>query len=484
MRKKWWIVASVVIVIAGIAFVGNQLNSRRQELAIEAQTSVETAVVRQDTLVVTVEGTGNLTPNAEVSLAFLSGGQVAEILVEEGQVVDAGQSLVRLETDELEFQAARAEAMLASATAQLAQLLAPPRSEEVMAQEANLAATQGQVSAAAASRDQIAAGPSEAEIAAVKAQIAAAELDHRLAVINYDRTDKKDEEQKEQSRYDLWAAEIALKATQTQLDVLLDGPDPHQVRAAQANVNSAEAQSDAAQAQLDLLLAGATTEQLQATEAAVAQASVALEQARLSLGQATLIAPMDGTVTALNVALGEMIGPSQPVILLSSLAILEVNVYLDETDVGQVAVGQEATVEVDAFPEVELPGEVVDIAPVAEVQSGVVLIPITIRLALTDLPVRAGMTADVEIIIANQAEALLVPLRAIKSEDDHTYVERLTGDQTERVEVTLGMMTDTEVGITAGLSEGDVVSIVAEPTRSRDRGFGPPEMFGGDGRGH
>ena len=482
MSKRWWIVAGAIVVIAGLGLIGRQLISRQQGLADEARDSVETAVVRQDTLVVSVDGTGNMVPGAEVSLAFVSGGQVAEILVEEGQVIEAGQPVVRLETDELEFQVARSEVMLASSKAQLTQLLAPPQTEEVAAQEANLEAAQGRVVAAVASRNQVADGPTEVLIAAAKGQIAATELDHRLAVINYDRIDKKDAKRKEQAHYDLWAAEIALEAAKTQLNVLLAGPDADQVRAADANVRSAEAQGEAAKAQLDLLLAGATTEQVQAAETAVDQASIALEQARLSLEQATLIAPVGGTATLVDVALGEMIGPGQPIVVLSDLTTLEVDVYLDETDIGQVAIGQKAKLDVDAFPDIELSGEVVDIAPVAQSQSGVVLIPIAVRLAPTDLPVRVGMTTDVEILSASQQDALIVPLRAIISEGDRTFVERLHGNETERVEVTLGILTDTEVAITSGLSEGDVVSVVAEPTRSRDRGFGPPEgMFGGGG---
>ena len=482
MKKKWWTIAGAVVVIAGLGLIGWQLSLRRQGLTGEAQESVETAVVRQDTLVVTVDGTGNLVPSAEFSLAFVSGGQVAETLVEEGQVVEPGQPMVRLETDELEFQVARSEVMLASSKAQLAQLLAPPQTEEVASQEANLEAAQGRVLAAVASRDQVAAVPTEVQVAAAQGQIAAAELEHRLAVINFDRTEKSDKDRKEQAHYDLWAAEIALEAAKTQLSVLLAGPDADQMLAAQANVRSAEAQSEAAQAQLDLLLAGATTEQVQAAEAALAKARVALEQAQLSLEQATLTAPVGGTVTLLGVALGEMIVPGQPVIVLSELTSLEMDVYLDETDIGQVVIGQTAKLDVDAFPESDLSGEVVDIAPVAQAQSGVVLIPITIRLAPTDLPVRVGMTADVEIISASQQDALIVPLRAINSESGSAYVNRVNGDKTEQVEVTLGIVTDTEVEITSGLSEGDVVSVAAQPTRSRDQGFGPPEgMFGGGG---
>jgi HlyD family secretion protein len=478
-NKKWWIVAGVVVVV-GLGLGGWQLIVSQQDAVAEAQGSTETVVVRRDTLVVTVEGTGSLAPHAEVSLAFDAGGRVAEVLVEEEQVVEVGQPLVRLETDELALQVAQAETVLASAEGQLAQLLAAPQPEEVAAQEANLAAMQGQVSAAVANRDQVTGGPSEAQIAAAQVQVASAEMDYKAAVINYDRTDKNDEDRKEQARYDLWAADVALAAARTQLDDLLAGADTDEVRAAQANVANAVAQRDAAQAQLDLLLAGPTAEQVQAAEAAVDQARVSLDRARLSLEQATLTAPMGGTITSLGVELGEMVSPGQPVVVLSGLTELEVEVNLDETDVARVAVGQSAQVSVDAFPGVEMNGEVTYIAPKADVASGVVLFPVTVRLIGQALPVRAGMTADVEITTASREDALIVPLRAVHIEDGLAYVERVVGDQIERVAVTLGLTTDTEAEITRGLSEGDVVSVVAASTQSSTMpAFGPGRVFRG-----
>jgi HlyD family secretion protein len=507
MTRKRWIIATVVVVVAGLAFAGWQFVSGQRETTDQAQASMETAVVRQDTLQVTVEGSGSLAPTAQIQLAFLSGGQVAEVLVEEGQVVEAGQPLVRLEMDELELDVARAEASLATAEGQLAQLLASPRPEEVAAQEANLAAAQGQVSAAVANRDQVTAGPGASAIASAGTQVATAEMDYRAVLRTYDSIDKKtDEDRKEQARYDLWAAEIALDAAQTQLDVLLAGADADEVRAAQADVAAAVAQRDAAQAQLDLLLAGATEEQIQAAEAAVDQARVAVDQARLQLERAILTAPMGGTVTTLDVEIGEMVDPVQPVVVLSDLTALEVDVNLDETDVVHVAVGQEALVTVDAFLGVGMAGEVTYVAPKADTFSGVVLYPVTVRLMPGDpstgsgqapstgsprlgsgqagqvLPVRAGMTADVEITTATQEGALIVPLRAVHTEDGRAYVDRLGDGGVERVEVTLGMTTDTEAEITGGLAAGDVVVVVSGATRdSGSQMPGPMGRFmGGD----
>jgi multidrug efflux pump subunit AcrA (membrane-fusion protein) len=60
---------------------------------------------------------------------------------------------------------------------------------------------------------------------------------------------------------------------------------------------------------------------------------------------------------------------------------------------------------------------------------------------------------------------LVIPLRAVKTEGEYAYVDRLVGDKAERVEVKLGMMTNTEVEITSGVAEGDVVIVVATPTQ-------------------
>ncbi len=483
MSKKWWIIVVAIGLIAGAVYAGYTAWGRRQALA--QAPAEETAVARRGRLTVTVEGVGSLTPRSEVPLAFLMGGRVADVLVAEGQMVEAGQPLIRLETGELVSQAAQAEARLASAEAQLARLQATPQQEDIAELEANLQAAQAQVSAAMARRDQVTTGPSESDVADARAQVASAEADYRNALMAYDRTAEKDEDRKEQARYDLWAAGVALEAARKQLEELQAGPDEETIRAAQADVWEALKQRDAAQAQLELLLAGPTQEEIAVARAAVDQARVALEQTRLQLKRATLTAPLDGTVVALNVSQGEIASAAQTVVVLSDLSALEVTINVDETDVPRVSVGQKARVTLDAFPDADLTGEVTSIAPVAQIASGVVFYPVTVRLQPTTLPVKAGMTANVEITVTSRENALLVPLRAIHSEGERTYVERLVeGDgwngQTSRVEqvdVTLGLMTDTQVEVTAGLAEGDVVIVV--PRAERKSGPPMPGLFGG-----
>ena len=521
MNRKWWIVAGAIVLIAALGIAGYQGVAPR---GTGSGGPEETAIVRRGTLLVTVDATGSLAPQSEVSLSFSSSGRVAEVFVEEGQQVEVGQPLARLDTDELELQVAQAEAALAAAEAQLAQLLAPPRTEEVAAQEANLAAAQAQVSAAAANRDQVIAGADEGQIAAAEAQVASATAQQKSAFDMHERTMEcrtfslpagtrlpdgttldKDVEKKicpalgapeEQARYALAVADASLAAAQAELEELQAGADADQVRAVQANVATAAAQQDAAQAQLDLLLAGSTEEEIETAQASVDDASVALEQARLRLEKATLTAPMDGTITLLDVQPGEIASANQPVVVLSDLANLEVEVNLDETDVARVAIGQEAIVTVDAFPGVEMVGTVTYVASVGQSESGVVLYPVTVRLNPSDpspgsgqapspgsgqaLPVRAGMTADVEIATASQEDAMIVPLRAVHTEGGHAYVDRLVDGQVERVEVALGLVTDAEIEITSGLSEGDEVIVAASAAQNTNGPMpGPMGMFGG-----
>jgi HlyD family secretion protein len=273
------------------------------------------------------------------------------------------------------------------------------------------------------------------------------------------------------------ATEAALQGAQYELEVAQAGYNLEVAGISQASVQSAWVQVLNSEVALE-------TEplQLEQLELSLSQAQLALDSARRAVEDTELIAPMNGTVTTMEPQVGEMASAGAPVVVLSDLATFVVEVNLDETDVAQVTVGQEALVSVDAFPEAELSGEVTYVAPVAQVESGVVLYAVTVHLSPTDIPVRAGMTTDVEIVSASRDNALIVPLRAVHTEGDQIYVYRLVGDQTEEVQVALGMVTETEVEITGGLAEGDVVSVVAAPTPdSTGVGFGPGGIFGGGG---
>jgi len=474
MNKKRWIVIAVIVVIGGLGLAGYWYIGDQRQTGAEAQELAETAVVQRGTLRVTLDATGSLVPQAEVSLAFLSSGLVTDVFVEEGQQVEAGQPLAQLDTDDLELQVTQSEISLRDAELQLETLLEPPDQADV--EQAQDAVDQAAASLQLARISQRAVQDS----VLVNESLEDAQSAYEEALTDYNYWLKRYNEEGVDYWYvddaleTLEEKELELKRVQDQVDQELQSASNDLAAAADAY---RQAQND-----LEELLAGADESDIEAAQLQVDQAKLSLEQARLQLEQATLTAPMPGAVTALNVQPGEMASAGQAtVVVISDLSVLEVEINLDETDVAQAAIGQEALVSVDAFPEAELAGEVTYVAPVAETQSGVVLYAVIVQLSSAGLPVRAGMTADVEIVSASREDALIVPLRAVHTEGEQAYVHRVVGGQTERVQVKLGMMTDTEVEVASGLTEGDVVSVVAVPTQEPvERGFGSGGMFGGE----
>ncbi len=463
MNKKRWMIAVAVITAIGLGYLG--FNAARSSAVQAQEATTETAVVQRDTLRVLIEASGNLEPQEEATLAFLSSEKVAEILVEEGDEVKAGQPLARLKTTDLELAVANAEVALSEAQVELEQTRNGAREEEI-------AAAQAQVRNAQANYNDLKAGSTAEEIAATKAELELADSGLRSAQTAYDRAGggwNASVEISDQAS-NLWQAQATYKQAQASYEMALSGATGEELSASWAQVQQA-------QAQLNQLKNGATEEELESAQIAVEKAEAALEQAKLSLERATLKAPMDSVVTEIAIEEHEYASAGQDAITVSGLDPLKVEIDVDETDIASLHIGQEATSTLDALSDVTLAGKVTRISPTADATSGVVLYPVTLQLdeIPESLAVRAGMTAEVEIVIASQENALIVPLRAIQSEDGKSYVSRLVGDHVEQVEVELGLMTDTEVEILSGLEEGDIVRVnTADSTTS-----GPSPMGGG-----
>jgi len=463
-RIVLYLIVGMIIVAAGVGvFVW------RSRLARPAESDVRSVVVERGVMVVAVVASGSVEPRERVDLAFESPGRVVDVPVEVGDRVEPGDVLARLDEEQLALQVRQAQAALDLATAQLAQLQADARPEEIAAGEADVQAAQAQVSAAAANFDQVDSGPDAAQIAAAEAQLASAELQRKVAQIKLDRIEGEGTE-KEHAQYDLYAAEKAVAASQAELEELLSGPDADAVRAAQANVWATGAQRDAAEAQLDLLVAGATEEQIGDAEAQVAQAQAALDLAELSLEQAVLRAPFEGLVSMVSVTPGEM-ASTGPAITLLDVSQFHLTVSVDEMDVGRLWKGQVAQVTLDALPDAVVTGTVEHIAPVATLEGGVVYYDVRIGLASADVSVRADMTANATIIVEELADVLRIPTWIVRVDRDsgQTYVYRKAGSQVERVDVDLGVRYEGFAQVIDGLSEGDEVVWIEEESF----GFGP-----------
>lgn len=251
----------------------------------------------------------------------------------------------------------------------------------------------------------------------------------------------------EERTVDIAAAREQLASAVAALAALTDEKAPQ--------IAGARSQLAQAEANLQNLLEGASDERLEIAEAQVAQARVSFANAQARLADATLVAPFDGVVTAVYVSVGEW--ASGPAVELVDANSLEVILDVDEVDIGLVSVGQPATITLEPWPDEEIQGEVVAIAPMGDSQTEIVTYEVHISLEAGELPIRTGMTANANLTTAQRDNVLLVANRAITSERGTAryYVHRVEGDSVTQTEVTIGLRDGSHTEITSGLEPGD-----------------------------
>ncbi len=242
----------------------------------------------------------------EVNLAFGTTEHIADLLVQEGDRVEAGQVLGRLHGDKL-------EAAVAAAQAQAA------------AQEQALAALK--------------AGSRPQEIRRARAQADALKARARTAQITYERQQK--------------LARQKLAA-------------PEDLDQAEAAADAAEAEAEAAEQTYGLAVAGARVEEIAQAEAQLQAQRANLALAQAQLADATLKAPAAGIVRERILQPGDMAFPQNPALTLALMNPLWVRAYVPEPDLGRVALGARATVTTDSFPGKVYRGWVGFISPTAE----------------------------------------------------------------------------------------------------------------------
>jgi HlyD family secretion protein len=188
-----------------------------------------------------------------------------------------------------------------------------------------------------------------------------------------------------------------------------------------------------------------------------AAAEAKLKLARQVHADLDIRAPFSGVVAELMVELGESIIPGQPVIELLLPDSLYVSTELDEVDIGRVENGLPARVRFDPYPDIELPGTVVRVAPyISDVleQNRTLEVEVEFRQDEGDPHPRPGTSADVEIILNRKDDVLRVPTFAV-IEGNHVLV--VDGDKAKSREIEIGLRNWDYTEVISGLEDGEVV---------------------------
>ncbi|MFW6075576.1 MAG: efflux RND transporter periplasmic adaptor subunit, partial [Chloroflexota bacterium] len=181
------------------------------------------------------------------------------------------------------------------------------------------------------------------------------------------------------------------------------------------------------------------------------QAIDAVEQAEADIEASAITAPEDGIVAEIVVQRGDSVTPSQIVARMFSDEELILIANVDELDLPNVEQGADARFRLDAYPEMELPGEVMRTSPDAEQQGGATVFATEIEiLDQGELDIRPGMNADVTIVTEQRDDALLVPEQAIRTVGERSFVSVLEDGETEEREVILGHRAGGEAEVVSG----------------------------------
>lgn len=207
--------------------------------------------------------------------------------------------------------------------------------------------------------------------------------------------------------YQLDAAEALSSAAQANYNNLANGARPEQLSAAQSQVAAAQAQADSAAANLSAAQSRATAADAQAVAATaqVTAAKAAVTVLDVQIAKLTLVAPVDGIILARSIEPGELAAPGAPLMVVADIGHLTITVYVPEDRYGEVNIGQEVSVSVDSFVNVNFPATVTHVADKAEftprnVQTAegrrTTVFAIELSIDNVDGKLKPGMPADVE----------------------------------------------------------------------------------------
>jgi HlyD family secretion protein len=223
--------------------------------------------------------------------------------------------------------------------------------------------------------------------------------------------------------------------------------------------------------------------ELRASREQLEQAAAMLSQSREHLAKTEVKAPIDGTVTAVPIKVGETAVASATGIAGSSLMTIadvgsimaEVNV--DEADIARVGVGQQAKVFPAAYPDQPVSGRVESVAMAPKstlggAQSQGRSYVVKLRLEDPKLALRSGMTCRVEIVVGSSAARPAVPIQAVLSEEiaaskdkdksqvrNTSYVFVVQDNKVKKTVVELGLSDDTNQEVTKGLAAGQTIAV-------------------------
>lgn len=420
-----------------------------------------TVPVEAKNVTLRITASGKVVPVQSVNISPKNPGVLAQLYVEQGDRVQQGQIIARMDIGDIQAQILQSRANLAQSQAQLAQARAGNRPQEIDQAKARLAQAQAQL-------NQARAGNRSQEIEQAQAQVNSAKAQVNLTqarVTRYrelTRQGATSQDQLDQYISEDQTAKASLDEAQKRLSLLESGTRSEEITAKEAAVTEARAA-------LVLLENGSRPEEIAQRQAAVKSAQAQLAAAEVKLQDTVIIAPFAGIITQKYANIGAFVTPttsaSSDASATSSSIVavargLEILAQVPEADIGRINQGQQVEIVADAYPDQVFKGHVRLIAPEAVIEQGVTSFQVRVALDTGTDKLRSGLNVDLTFLGDRVSNALVLPTVAIVTEKGQTGV--LIPDENNKPQfraVTIGAQIQDQTQILEGIKQGDRVFV-------------------------
>mgnify|MGYP000495344325 CR=1 FL=1 len=460
------LVTLLILSVLGVGGYFGYQEYQRQQAA--SQTTFQLETIRRGSLTALVGGTGTVRSNQTANLSWQTTGRIMNVYVQLGEKVQPTKIMADLDSKSLSQAVILAEADLVNAKKNLENLL-----------NSQVARSQAQVALAKATKDLDRAIERQNSLAYQRGsrdQIDTARANYTLAQKEVERAQEffngvatagEDNPVYASALSQLSAARQRRDITLGNLNYLLSKPDPKDIAEIDAQVALARSQYEDAKREWLRLENGPDPRDI-----AAAQTRIAALEATMALSR--LEAPFAGTVSDIKLKPGDQVSPGSVMFRLDDLSRLLVDVQITEVDINRIRTGYQALVTFDAIQGKEYKGKVIQVARYGTAVQGTVNFTVTIELTDADEAVRPGMTAAVNIVVAQLEDVLLVPNRAVRLRQGERVVYILRENTPTPVVIGLGASSESFSAVQNGeLVEGDQV-ILNPPAEARPAGGPPP----------
>ncbi|MEJ6487410.1 efflux RND transporter periplasmic adaptor subunit [Nostoc punctiforme UO1] len=449
------------LITGGVLVVGTVTTYTLVNQGTKEDIAQLTVPVAAKNVTLRITASGKVVPVQSVNISPKNPGVLSQLYVEQGDRIQQGQILARMDSAGIEAQRSQYRANLAQSQAQLAEALAGSRPQEIAQAKARLAQAQAQLA-------QAKAGNRPQEIAQSQSQVDAAQAKVNYTseqVKRYQYLYKEGAEKKQlldQAISEDKSARASLEETKKRLSLVQSGTRTEEIDQRQAAVNEARAA-------LVLLEDGTRSEEIVQRQAAVASAEAQLKGVQVQLDETIIRAPLSGIVTQKYADPGAFVTPTTSASTSASatsssiVAVargLEILAQVPEADIGRIKPGQQVEIVADAYPDQVFKGHVRLIAPEAVVEQGVTSFQVRVALDTGTVKLRSGLNVDLTFLGDRVNNALVLPTVSIVTEKGQTGV--LVPDAKNKPqfrEITVGAQIQDQTQILGGVKEGDRVFV-------------------------